>query len=173
MTKPQTIIYGLSVCLFAAIPFAANSQAKATHTDKTWVLQSNKYTEELINLDKKYTPEYGSSQGLSAYDTLIVVPTLANELAERKEGELLASKYKTALQTENNISVKQDLNILISHLTMGFKNQDFETQRKIPFLNAASTIYEGLQILLDDQTPEVRRAAAVIRLKKYAGLTPG
>lgn len=173
MTKPQTIIYGLSICLFAAIPFAANSQTKATHTDKTWVLQSNKYTEELINLDKKYTPEYGSSQGLSAYDTLIVVPTLANELAERKEGELLALKYKAALQTENNLSVKQDLNILISHLTMGFKNQDFETQRKIPSLNAASTIYEGLQILLDDQTPEIRRAAAIIRLKKYAGLAPG
>ncbi|QNK64446.1 DUF885 domain-containing protein [Pedobacter sp. PAMC26386] len=171
MITSQKLIYRLSACcLFAMVPFAANSQ---THADKTWIIKSNTYAEQLINLDQKYAPEYGSSQGLSAYDTLISVPTLANRLAERKEEEILAEKYKASLQTEKDAAVKQDLNILISHLNLAFKTQDFESKRKIPFLNATSSIYEGLQTLLDDQTPEKRRAAAVIRLQKYAGLVRG
>ncbi|KIO75105.1 hypothetical protein TH53_22470 [Pedobacter lusitanus] len=173
MNKSQKIWYGLSACLFSAIPFAANSQTTPVHADKTWIIQSNLYTEQLINLDKKYSPEYGSAQGLAAYDTLVVVPTLANKLAERKEEEILIAKYRASLLTEKNTAVKQDLNILIAHLNLGFKTQDFETKRKIPFLNAASMIFEGLQTLLDDQTAEKRRAAAVIRLQKYAGLAPG
>ena len=173
MVKPQNIIYGIGACLFAAIPFAANSQTQSSHAEKTWIIQSNKYTEQLISLDKKYSPEYGSAQGLPEYDTLIVVPTLANQQAERKEEEILNEKYKASLQTEKNLAVKQDLNILIAHLNLGFKTQDFENSSKIPFLNAANTIYSGLQVLLDDQTPEKRRAAAVIRLQKYTGMVPG
>jgi hypothetical protein len=173
MIKPQNIIYGIGTCLFAAIPFAANSQTQSSHVDKTWITQSNKYTEQLISLDKKYSPEYGSGQGLPEYDTLISVPTLANQIAQRKEEEILNEKYKASLQLEKNLAVKQDLNILIAHLTLGFKTQDFENSSKIPFLNAANTIYSGLQVLLDDQTPEKRRAAAVIRLQKYTGMAPG
>ncbi|MBB5636939.1 hypothetical protein HDE68_002852 [Pedobacter cryoconitis] len=173
MIKAQSIKYSLSACLFIIIPFAVNSQTKPAHTDKTWITQSNQYTEQLINLDKKYSPEYGSAQGLAEYDTLIVVPTLANLMAERKEEEILNGKYKTSLQTEKDLAVKQDLNILIAHLNLGFKRQDFEHLRKIPFLNAANIIYEGLQVLLDDQTPEKRRSAAVVRLQKYTGLAHG
>ncbi|MBB6271340.1 hypothetical protein HDF26_001767 [Pedobacter cryoconitis] len=173
MIKAQSIKYSLSACLFILIPFAVNSQTKPAHTGKTWITQSNQYTEQLINLDKKYSPEYGSAQGLAEYDTLIVVPTLANLMAERKEEEILNGKYKASLQTEKDLAVKQDLNILIAHLNLGFKRQDFEHLRKIPFLNAANIIYEGLQVLLDDQTPEKRRSAAIVRLQKYTGLAHG
>lgn len=165
----KTNILTLATCLFTTI---ASAQNTAQH-DKSWIIQSNKYTQQLINLDKKYSPEYGSSQGLAAYDTKISVPTLVNQLAERKEEEALLREYEAALKTEKNAAVKQDLNILILHLKLGFRTQDFDVQKKVPFLNASSNILDGLQTLLDDQTPVERHAAAVIRLQKYAGLTPG
>lgn len=150
-------------CIF---PLVVNAQTP----NKAWIAKSNQYTQQLIDLDKKYSPEYGSSQGLAAYDTLITVPTLANLLAERKDEEALAKKYAALVPTEKDMAVKQDLNILITHLKLGFRQQDFSQQRQVPFLNAASFVYGGLESLLDDQTPVARRPAAVARIRKYAGL---
>lgn len=164
-----------SVILIACLaPFTGTAQqAKPADSHKTWVNTSDHYTQMLIDLDKKYSPEYGSSQGLAEYDTLVSVPTLANTLAERKDEEALIVIYKNALKTEKEAPVIQDLNILIDHLKLGFREQDFELQRKVPFVNAATTVFEGLQVLLDDQTPAERRAAAMARINKYAGLTKG
>jgi hypothetical protein len=159
MTKRLILIS----CLF---PLAVSAQTPG----KTWIIKSNQYTQQLIDLDKKYSPEYGSEQGLAAYDTLITVPTLANLLAARKEEEALAVKYASLVLTEKDLAVKQDLNILITHLKLGFRMQDFSLQRQVPFLNAASFVYGGLESLLDEQTPKERRAAAVVRIRKYAGL---
>src|SRR5664279_6462448 len=34
-------------------------------------------------------------------------------------------------------------------------------------------VFSGVRLLLDDQTPEARRPAAVLRVRAYAGLEPG
>lgn len=157
----------------AVAPLSAKLQPKPAETDKAWIAKSNQYTKQLIDLDKKYSPEYGSSQGLAEYDKLVSVPTLANQVAHRREEEALVARYRDMLKTEKDPLVAQDLNILISHLTLGFRQQDFEMKREVPFINATSMIYGGLETLLDDQTPADRRASAVSRLKKYAGLEKG
>ncbi|NCD71944.1 DUF885 domain-containing protein [Mucilaginibacter agri] len=158
----------LAICI---APLSARLQPKPEA--KAWVAKSDQYTQWLIDLDKKYSPEYGSSQGLAEYDTKISVPTLANELAERKDEESLVARYNDALKTEKDAPVAQDLKILIAHLTLGFRSQDFEKKKEVPFLNATDIIYNGLDILLDEQTPEARHTAAVERIRKYAGLEKG
>ncbi len=173
MTKIKTLRNATCVCIFCLLPFAARLQPNPTGNNKAWVKQSDHYTQMLIDLDKKYSPEYGSSQGLAAYDTLISVPTLANQQAKRKEAEDLVTEYSAALQKEKEAAVLQDLQILIDHLQLGFRQQDYALAHRVPFLNAASTIYEGLASLLDDQTAPDRRQAAVTRIKKYAGLEAG
>ncbi|MBS7563274.1 DUF885 domain-containing protein [Mucilaginibacter sp. Bleaf8] len=172
MTRTIRFVIPLIVVL-ATAPLSAKLQPKPAETDKAWINKSNQYTKQLIDLDKKYSPEYGSSQGLAEYDKLVSVPTLANQLAHRKEEEVLVGRYRTALKTEKDPLVAQDLNILIGHLTLGFRQQDFEMHRQVPFLNAAPMIYGGLETLLDDQTPALRRTSAVNRMKKYAGLEKG
>ncbi|RDC64225.1 hypothetical protein AHMF7616_02837 [Adhaeribacter pallidiroseus] len=163
----------LLVLTLSFLPIKVRSQTKPEKNDRSWIDQSNRYTKQLIDLDKKYTPEYGSAQGLAEYDTQIAIPTLANQRAERKEQEALVARYVAAAKTEKAGPVAQDLHILIDHLKLGFRRQDFEMRRKVPFLNAASMIYDGLEILLDDQTPAARRQAAVVRMQKYAGLEKG
>lgn len=163
------MIKALILVSCSLLPLAVRSQT----VSKEWIEKSNKYTQQLIDLDKKYSPEYGSEQGLAKYDTLITVPTLANQLARRKEEEALTAKYASYLLQEKDIAVKQDLNILITHSKLSFRQQDFQLKRKVPFMNAASIVYGGLEALLDDQTPAERRAAVIVRLKKYAGLQAG
>ena len=149
------------------------AQIKTAENSRAWVSKSDKYTQQLIDLDIKYSPEYGSSQGLAKYDTQISVPTLATQLAERKEKEALVIRFIAAAKIEKETPVIQDLNILVNSMKLNFRQQDFETKRQVPFHNASSLIYSGLQILLDDQTPAERRAAAVTRIRKYAGMEKG
>jgi len=149
------------------------AQIKTAENSRAWVSKSDKYTQQLIDLDIKFSPEYGSSQGLAKYDTQISVPTLATQLAERKEKEALVIRFLAAAKIEKETPVIQDLNILVNSMKLNFRQQDFETKRQVPFHNASSLIYSGLQILLDDQTPAERRAAAVTRIRKYAGMEKG
>jgi hypothetical protein len=167
-------IYSFALICFAMIPGLTPAQNNpAPAKDKDWVIQSNRYSKLIIDIDEKYSPEFGSEQGLAFYDTLVSVPTLANINAERKDRENAVSLLKAARSKETNLAVKQDLNILIKQSELGFRQEDFEFTREVSFLNATNTVFDGIQILLDDQVPAERRAAALIRLRKYAGLEKG
>jgi hypothetical protein len=156
----------LTVITIAILPFAAKAQTGS----KEWITKSNSYTKTLIDIDEKYSPEFGSDQGLAYYDTLIAVPTLANRAAERKDRLAVVAALKKGKQTETSLAVKQDLDILINQSELGFRQDDFGFNKEVSFMNATATIFGGLQGLLDDQTPAERRASAIIRLRKYAGL---
>jgi hypothetical protein len=160
----------LIIVALAMLPFAVNAQTPET---KEWVAKSNNYTRILLDIDKKYSPEFGSSQGLAMYDEQISVPTLANSTAARQERLAAIVKLKGALQTETDEFVKQDLNILISKSELGIRSELYGLKKKVPFLNATGSVFGGLQTLLDDQTAPERRTAALVRLRKYAGLEKG
>lgn len=127
----------------------------------------------LLDVDKKYSPEQESQQGLAEYDEQIAVPTVANELAERKDTEAVLAKLQAAQKQEKNKFVAEDLSILIKSTQHGFREQDYGLQHQVPFLNATTYVYRGVHSLLDEQTAPERRGAAVVRLKKYAGLVAG
>ena len=158
----------LTVALVAGIAFTSLAQ-----NDKAWIAKSNKYTTLLLNIDKKYSPEFGSSQGLAQYDTQVSVPTLENILAANKERMQVIATLKAAKKTEPNEAVRQDIDILINQTQLGLRSDEFELQKKASFLNATSNVFSGLQTLLDDQTLAPRRLAALTRLRKYAGLVKG
>jgi uncharacterized protein (DUF885 family) len=157
------------------ISTAAHAQNPSPkHTEnKEWVIKSNSYTKILIDIDEKYSPEFGSAQGLASYDTLIGIPTMANINAQRKDKEKALVLLSEAKQKETNIKIKQDLDILVNTTKLNFREQDFEINREIPFFNPSSTIFDGIKTLLDEQTPIERRNAALSRLRKYAGLQNG
>ncbi|HEY2349064.1 MAG TPA: DUF885 domain-containing protein [Puia sp.] len=158
--------------LISIATYSQNTTTKNTD-NKEWVIKSNNYTKILIDIDEKYSPEFGSEQGLAVYDTLTGVPTLANLYAQRKDRENAVIFLNEAKQKETNIKVKQDLEILLSNTKLNFRQQDFELNREVPFFNPSSTVFNGIKTLLDDQTPIERRNAALIRLRKYAGLQSG
>jgi hypothetical protein len=165
--------------LISAVPFLMNitSQAQNPTTknadQKEWIIRSNKFTQSLIDIDEKYSPEFGSEQGLPYYDTLISVPTLNNINAERKDKTALVGQLKATKQKETMLPLLQDLDILINQTELGFRQEDFSQGKEVSYLNPSSSVFNGIQTLLDDQTPVERRKASVIRLKKYAGLQQG
>lgn len=138
-----------------------------------WIAVSNNYTNQVLAVEMKHNPEEGSNEGLSEFDPRVSQPTLADEDQERQENEAVIAKLKSALAAEKQKEVAQDLQIVIRSVELDFRRQDYVRAHKVPFLNASGIVFRGLRILLDDQTPDERRPAAVIRIRKYAGLEPG
>src|SRR5581483_9470167 len=81
--------------------------------------------------------------------------------------------FENAMTTETQPQVIQDLSILVNHMKLDFRREDFQLEKEVPYYDAATLIYNGLEILLDEQTPTERRAAVMVRLRKYAGLDKG
>jgi hypothetical protein len=141
--------------------------------DQSWIAVSNSYTNQLLTIEMKHHPEQGTRQGLSQYDTLVAQPTLADEDQERKETEEVIAKFKSSLTQEKQKEVAQDLAIIIRSVELEFRQDDYDRAHNVPFLNASSLVFSGIRPLLDEQTPDERRPAAVARIRKYAGLEPG
>ena len=138
-----------------------------------WIEESNHYTQMLVDVHLRHSPEYGSSQGLAEYDTRIAVPTLADELAERAERDAVIAQIKARLPLEKDRKVAEDMQILIHAIDLDDRELDLQIRLDVPFINASERVFRGLKVLLDDQVSAERRPAAVIRLRKYAGVEPG
>jgi len=141
--------------------------------ERAWIAVSNGYANQLFAVLMKHHPDRGTREGLSQYDPLISQPTLADEDQERKETAEVLAKLKRASAEKQQKEVAEDLQIMIRQVELEFRAQDFARAHEVPFLNASGYVFAGLQVLLDEQTAAERRPAAVIRIRKYAGLEPG
>jgi uncharacterized protein (DUF885 family) len=164
----------IALVFFGVFSFSASSQnAAADVPAKAWIDKSNTYTNLLINVQLEHSPELGSQEGLSKFDDRISDPTLADDLAQRHELEAVLLKIKAARAAETDQNVQEDLDILLKAFNLQFRVEDFAMQREVPFNNASELVFQGLRGLLDDQVAAERRPAALIRLRKYAGLQGG
>jgi hypothetical protein len=161
------------LCVLCCLVAVASAQPIPPDTGRAWIARSDHYAQSFTDLVTKYNPESASWEGLVQYDTLISVPTVANDIAQREDMAALVVRYTDALSTEKNPRVGEDLAILIDKLNLLLRWLDLAINLKITFPNAASEIYNGIEILLGDQTAVERHAAAVERLRKYAGLSVG
>ena len=165
----------LSVAILAtALSFAAVSQEAAhpTAPQKAWIERSNALTSTLLDVEFEHSPERGSREGLSEFDDRISHPTLADEMTRRHELEAALAKLDAKRPRESDPQVRQDLDILHKAYDLKFRTEDYELAHEVPFLNASERVFEGLHGLLDDQVAPERRPAAIVRLRKYAGVDP-
>jgi uncharacterized protein (DUF885 family) len=142
-------------------------------TVEPWIARSNSYTNQLLDVQLQHSPEEGSREGVAKFDERISNPTLADELAERHELEAVLAKLDAVRAKETDKKVWEDLDILHKAFDLQFREQDFRLQREVPFFNASEQVFQGLRGLLDDQVTPERRAAAVSRIRKYAGMESG
>ena len=84
-----------------------------------------------------------------------------------------ARELRRRLTAEKDPLVAQDLQILVKAAQSQLDGLDLSEKYNIPYINVPAVVFSGLHALLDDQIPEARRKAALVRLRKYAGLEPG
>ena len=61
--------------------------ASAQPPTPDWIAVSNPYTQMLLDIEMKHSPENGSDEGLSQFDSEVSQPTLTDEDQQRRETE--------------------------------------------------------------------------------------
>jgi uncharacterized protein (DUF885 family) len=169
------LVVGWFVSAAAKQPMSAAQAgaSAAASTDTAWIARSNEFANLLIDIEKKYSPERASADGLSQYDELVTSATQEQDVAETAENRAALAKLQAALPKEQNKYVRQDLEIMIHATQLSLKRHDFAEAHQVPFLNASGIVYQGLRVLLDDQVDAKRKPASVVRLRKYTGVEAG
>ncbi len=169
-------IFALTCATQAAPPEGADRGAKPASVpaaENAWIERSNAYTNRLLEVTFRHEPEDGSRQGLAQFDERISNPSLADQLAERKELQAALAGIDADGAKETDPKIRQDIDILNKAFDLQFRQEDYELQHKVPYLNASQVVFQGLRVLLDDQVAQERRPAALVRLRRYAGDEPG
>ncbi len=154
----------LSSALLVAIPLFAQNQPD-------WVKKSDANARLLIDILAKYEPESAGSYGVKGVDEQI--SDLNSGAKERDAIRAARAELQSRLTRETDPLVKQDLQILIDAADQQVRQTEATEKYFIPWADAGGLVFGGIQGLLDDQIAPERRAAALVRLKKYTGLEPG
>jgi hypothetical protein len=138
-----------------------------------WVETSNQNTMLLLNILKKFNPETAASYGITGVDTEIF--DLTPGYIDRKKAayQEARAELEKRLPEVTIPEVKQDIQILLLAVDETLENFRLDEKYMLPYFNPAQSVFYNLQALLDDQIEAERRPAALVRLKKYAGLLEG
>ncbi len=164
--RRSAFVLALSGALAAAtaLPLAAADD---------WVARSNANTQLLLQLQAKYGPEGAARIGVDGYDEAISqFPLDINEKSIR-DTEAAIATLRERLAKEGDANVRQDLEILIKAASDNIEGTRLTEKYELPYFNVHAQVFGGLRALLDDRIPAERRKAALVRLRKYAGLEPG
>ena len=153
--------------LWAAVPSLAADKVPPQ------VERSNQNAQLLLEVFSRFAPEGAGRLGVNGLDEQIfdLKPSLAARVTKATEDAV--AKLKERLAAETDPFVRQDLEILIAAGERNVEGTKLGEKYDIPYFDLPLTIFQGIRALLDDQVPPERRAKALVRLNRYAGLETG
>jgi hypothetical protein len=139
----------------------------------SWIDQSNQNSKLLLDTMATFAPEFAGYIGAEGVDEKIIDLNPGIDDRYKKALQDVQQQFEQRLADEKDPSVRQDLEILIKRCKESIHALELEDQYLIPHHNVPQIIFLGMQTLLDDRVAETRRPAALMRLKRYAGLDKG
>ncbi|MDH3403995.1 MAG: DUF885 domain-containing protein [Acidobacteriota bacterium] len=162
-----------SVFLAAAMVVALPLTPLAAQEADDWVARSNANSALLMEVFARFAPEAAGQFGVEGLDEEVTqLPLDLNEQANAMiEGVLV--ELRSRLAAETHAAVRQDLEILIDAAEQQIEGTAITDKYELPYFNLPQTVFQGIRALLDDQVAAERRPAALVRLRRYAGLEEG
>jgi hypothetical protein len=170
--------------LFLTVPLALGGvgpvAAQSPETDKPavpatagWVKTSNQNAKLVSDLLAKLQPEAAAQLGVEGHDEEIT--DLTPGFVERNLAAMrsVRAELTRRLEDETDRRVKQDLEILIKAVTDSIKQTEATEKIEVPYFSLGELLFVSFRGLLDDRVAAARRPAALVRLRRYAGLEPG
>jgi len=157
--------------LLALGTFVAAGAAQAAEAE--WIAKSNQYTQILLETNARFQPESVADLGLEQYDQL--VSDLKPKYDERLEADLAAAvtRLQAARGSITDDRAKQDMEILIQSAQRQSATSALNRRLMIPYFDVGKTVFSSFQDLLDARVAKKRQAAALVRLRRYAGTERG
>jgi hypothetical protein len=137
---------------------------------RAWIEASNKHAQVLLDVLARFGPEGAGQMGVAGLDREVtrLTPESLRQLRQASADAL--ARLKSLLEAEKDPLVRQDLEILVHSAQDEVRSQQMDEDRLLPYTDVAALVYRGVRSLLDAQVEPERRAAAVERLRKYAGM---
>lgn len=174
----KPLVLAAALALTAPLPFLAHAATPAAKTIQArpapaWVDKSNEYAQILLQAQAPFQPEYASFFGVPGYDDK--VSDLGPDHTQRYRTAMAQAigQLQAKLATERDPNVRQDLQIMIKAAQENIEGSELNERLLLPWVDAPQLVFEGLNGLLSDQVVPERRARALDRLKRYAGLADG
>ncbi len=157
--------------LLVAAVFTLNATPAMAQND--WVQKSNEHAQIVLEAVARFNPETAGSIGVDGLDEEIL--DLREDLYERDiaDSERVLGELRIRLAEESHPAVRQDLGILIKAVDDGIHTTKLNREYMLPYRNISQRIFGGIRGLIDPQIPAERYPAAIVRLKRYAGLEDG
>lgn len=156
-----------AIAIALLLPAVANAEAPA------WVAKSDVNSMLLLRVMAEFGPESASQLGLDGYDERVL------DLGPDYRGRYRRAVTKAIVDLERRRAklhdplLLQDLDITLKAAHDEVRETDLSEKYRLPYFACEKIVFGGLRDLLDAQVPAERRARAVSRLRRYAGLIPG
>jgi hypothetical protein len=156
--------------LSALLLIAASAIAQ---TPPAWVEKSNRNAQLLIDINARYSPEDATSDGVKGLDDRIFSLAAGEPERERADLRKARQELESRLAKEPDPLVIQDLQILIDAAGRDIRASEAREKTFLAYTDVTGAVFYGVKSLLGDQIAPERRPAALIRMRKYAGMEPG
>ena len=164
----------LSAALAATtVAGGVNITAVQTADPRGWIVASNKHAQVLLDVLARVSPEGAGQFGVSGLDEAVTNLTAAAGERARAATAAALKALEASRASEQNPLVRQDLDILIRSAQTNQRGGRLTQERLLPYTNVSALVFGGVRALLDPQIAPARRPAALVRVRKYAGLVSG
>ncbi len=161
----------VALLAFAASPVSLAGATSANGID--WVEKSNTHAQIVLEAVAKFNPESAAAIGVDGLDEEIRDLKPERYQRELAESEHILAELKRRLEDETDTRVRQDLGILIKVAQDSIRSEKLNRENMLPYFNLSQGIFRGIRALIDVQIPRERYPAAIVRIKRYAGLEDG
>ena len=158
--------------LFCMSSFMVLTMAHAA-VEPASVQESNRNSQLMLDVIARFSPEDAQELGVDGYDER--VKDLGSHTVERniEATQAAVDELRGRLAKTSDLAVQQDLQIVIDAGANSVTSMRLQQQYMLPYTSAVRLVFGGLRALLDPRIPEARQAAALVRLRRYAGLEAG
>jgi hypothetical protein len=157
----------------AAVLIVALAAPAAFAAEPSWITQSNRDAQILLDVMARYNAEAAASFGVEGHDSEIF--DLKPQFSERQEADLAAAvtKLEQLRGSASDPLVRRDLDILIGAARDQKRSLELSRELALPFFDLGQAVFSGFQNLIDSRIPKERQKAALTRLHRYVGAERG
>jgi hypothetical protein len=161
------------VALAASCAHSPPPQTITALPDRVWIKRSNDNTQLLLDVTARFEPEQASRLGIAGVDERITDLTPGHVTRQIEATRAALVELEARRTQEHDALVAEDLTILVEAATREIKGLELKQKLVAPYHFLPRTIFSALRGLLDAQVAPERRQAALVRVRKYAGLDGG
>lgn len=139
----------------------------------TWIARSDRHARRYLEVQATFAPETVAEFGLLGHDEATIDLSPGHVARQRAALEAGLAELEAALARETERPVREDLAIMVEHARMALRELELSERLLVPYFSVVTFVFSAIKSLLDEQIAPERRAAALVRLRRYAGRVEG